>query len=218
MKFRKIVSLFLPALTLAGLLVGCGGGGKDWSKASWEDYDPEEFLNKTEIEYSLGVYEDSSAVDQYSFLAPTHLMLYKDGSAAAASCFMEKGAFGDIGKTGLPIYDDNGVLSMSFGSWTKDGDTITIKLNLLYLADYYDVENGGKPKADVNLADVLKEYEYEATIEDGVITLLDFQSYKDTGAVGHPIQTVELSKYASLKAWLDTIPVADPNNAGWGGN
>lgn len=217
MSMKKTMGLFLAMCMLVGMLSGCGGGKKDWSKTSFTDYDPEEFLTKTEIEYSLGVYDDSTAVDQYAFLAPTHLMLYKDGSAAAASCFLEKGAFGDIGKTGLPIYDDNGVLSMSFGFWEKNGDTITIKLNLLYLADYYDVENGGKPKAGVNLADVLKEYEYEATIENGVITLLDFQSYKDTGAMVHPIQTVSLDQYSSLKAWLDTIPEADPNVA-WGGN
>ena len=213
MTSKRYFGLFAVLLLLVCILTGCSSS-KDWSKASFTDFKPEEFLTKTDIEYSLGVYEDSTLADQYAFLAPTHLMLYKDGSAAAVSCFLAKGAFGDLGKCGIAAYDDSGAISASYGSWTKNGNTVKIKLSLLYLADYYDVENGGKPKANVKLSDVLQEYEYEATIENGKITLIDFVSCKDTGIMNHPIQTVELSKFANLKAFLDSMPEPDPN--AWG--
>lgn len=217
MKHKKLLVGFIAAIlaAISAFAFSACGGKTDWSKASWTDYDPEEFLNKTDIEYSLGEYEDSMAGDAYAFLAPTHLMLYKDGSAAAASAFMAKGAFGDIGKCGLPVYDDLGVLSMSYGYWTQEGTTIKITLNLLYLADYYDVENNGAPKEGVDIADCLHEYEYEAELVDGVITLPVFQSWKDTGAVTFGVQTMDVTKYATLKAWLESIPAADPDS-GWG--
>ncbi len=205
MKLRKIVSLFLSALTLAGLLTGCGGGGKDWSKASWDDYDPATFLAKEDIAYCLGVYEKTTSTDQYAAMAPTHLMLYKDGSAAAYSCFDVKEVFHMFeSECGIQIYDDNEIITAWYGYWSEKDGTVNITLKGYKLQALY--ENGAL-KEGINLDETLVVKEYEAEVEDGILTILDFQTVgANEELVGHPVQSTNPPKYKNLQEFLDSIP------------
>lgn len=204
-KLKSILSLFavVTAIACVFTMTGCSSS-KDWAKATWEDYNPTEFLSKEDVVYALGEYEDTSAIDQYWNWCPSYIMLYKDGSVAGFGCFNAKSLFDQFNPVvGIDAYDSNRIKTAYYGSWSQSGNDVKITLTGLKLGSYYE---NGQPKADVTFDDAAMTFTYEATVEDGVITLTDFQAVDDNGTISYPIQSKSPAEYATLQAFVDHFP------------
>ena len=200
---KRVIAILL----LLALCFGCTACGKtDWSKKSFADFDPVEFMAKTNIKYELGAYAKTASADQYAAWAPTFLILYDDGSAFATGSFDQKGLFPP--NVGVEIYDKNEIYVVWFGSWTEKNGKVSLHLTGARTPEAY--ENGVLKKGKA-LEEVLMHDEYEAELENGVFTIIDFVT-NVMEPVNHPLQSYQPLKYASMQAYNDSIRVANRNN------
>ena len=218
MKNRKLVAVIVATLLAIGATFALAGCGKtDWSKASWADYDPAVYMTKDDVAYSLGRYSETPTSGKTAFLS-CHLMLYKDGSAASFLGFDKKGIFPI--KTGIAAYDDNEINVALYGYWTQEGNTIKIHLKGIVVSSFFkegklvEADKDGNPLTLESILENSYDYEYEAELADGVLTVVDFQGWGAGGAgFGEPIifPVQSGSPYKTMKEARDAAEVMPKN-------
>ena len=206
---KKIAGLALVSAlaTSAVLALSACGGGKDWSKATLDDYDPAEFMQKEGIVY--GFCEDETSRDNVinDFGTPSaYLALYDDGSAAAVGCFYVPGLYEnnfDEWECGIQAFEDAQVIAFSWRYWTQDGNTLTINLQGLWLTDYYE---DGAPIPDMALEDALRgEWTYEVEVVNNEASIDNYETIAMSSVAILPIHYKGAPEFKSLREFADDL-------------
>lgn len=204
-KKMAIVTSVLAVAAAATFALSACGGGKDWSKATLNDYDPAEFMQKEGIQY--GFSEDETSRDNvinYFGTPSAYLALYEDGSAAAVGCLCVPDLYDnnfDEWDCGIKAFEDAKVVAFSWGYWSQEGNTLTINLQGLWLPDYYE---NGEPIPDLALEDALRgTWEYEVELTDGSASIDDYETIAMSSVAILPLHHHGTPEYKSLKEFTD---------------
>lgn len=209
MKSKKIVAVIAAALLSIGAmfaLAACGTPAKDWSKASYDDYDPAVFMTKEGIKYGFCEDETSRQNVINDFGTPSaYLACYEDGSAAAIGCFYVPGLYKNMDEfnCGIQAFVDAQAVAFSWGYWTQEGNTVTIKVKGLWLVDYY---KDGEPIPEMAFEDALAgEWTYEVEIENGSGSIVEYETIAMSSIAILPIHQHGAPAYKNLMAFATAL-------------
>lgn len=206
MKKKITILAMVCALVVSVVFSLTACGGKDWSKATFNDYDPAVFMTKEGIKYGFSEDETSRENVINDFGTPSaYLACYEDGSVAAIGCFYVPGLYKNMDEfnCGIKAFVDAQAVAFSWGYWTQKGDTITINVQSLWLVDYY---KDGEPIPDMALEDVLRSSKtYEVKIENGSATIDNYETIAMSSEAILPLHYKGAPEFKNLQEFADKL-------------